>query len=101
MLQVAAMKIDGGTTYKAHKHIEKDLPSRGHAQEMWVVLSGLVEVILYDIDDTVLHKDILEAGDFSLTLSSAHNYRIMGDNAIVLEIKSGPYSGQLNDKVFV
>jgi len=111
-IQCAAMKMQKETTFKPHKHIWKEssfmvtTDKAGDpyieiiAQESWVVISGVVKVILYDIDDTVLHDDILEAGDCSITLEGAHNYLIIQD-AVVYEFKTGPYLGQEHDKIFI
>lgn len=100
-LQVAMLKPAAGTTYKPHRHIVRPLPHEGRAQESWIVISGVVSVTLYDIDDTLLHRDVLQSGDISITLDAGHNYEIVGDNAYVVEVKTGPYFGHENDKVFI
>ncbi len=102
-IQCAALKMYGGQTFKAHKHILKHrdfFDTTLIAQESWVVISGLVQVILYDLDNTVLHTDILEPGDCSITLQGGHNYLCM-QPSIVYEFKTGPYMGIINDKVFI
>lgn len=101
-IQCAALKMYGGQTFKAHSHrwrfpVE---PTNLIPQESWVVISGLVQVILYDLDNTILHTDILEPGDCSITLQGGHNYICM-QPSIVYEFKTGPYLGQENDKVFI
>jgi hypothetical protein len=99
-IQCAALKHPSGKTFKAHRHI---MQVRNHAyipQESWVVISGLIQVTLYDIDNSVLHVDILEPGDISITLEGGHNYLFMEDS-IVYEYKTGPYLGQEKDKTFL
>lgn len=101
MLQVAAMRMVKHTTFKAHKHIPKLLPVKRVTQETWIIISGTVQVYLYDLDDSLLHTDVLETGDSSITLEGGHNYKILSDDAVVYECKSGPYSGQETDKMFI
>jgi len=98
-IQCAALKMQSGKTFKAHRHI---LNQRAIliTQESWVVISGCVKVMLYDLDNSILHEDVLEAGDISITLEGGHNYYFMQD-AVVYEFKTGPYLGQENDKSFI
>jgi len=101
-LQCAALKMRQGKTFKAHRHIwGEHTTGLRIAQESWVVIAGLVKVTLYDLDDTVLHEDVLEPGDVSITLDGGHNYLFLAPESIVYEFKTGPYLGQENDKVFI
>jgi hypothetical protein len=70
-------------------------------QESWVVIRGMVQVEMYDLDNTLLHTDVLEPGDISVTLEGGHNYLIMADDTLVYEYKTGPYKGQEKDKTFI
>lgn len=99
-IQCAAMKMQKETTFKPHRHIMQMRHEVYIPQESWVVISGVVKVILYDLDDTVLHEDILEPGDCSVTMCGGHNYLIIQD-AVVYEFKTGPYIGQEHDKTFI
>lgn len=102
MLQCAVMRYNSGQTFKPHKHHYKSLEHESLTQESWCVIQGMVQVILYDIDDSILHTDVLEQGDISITIGQAgHNYVIMNDNTIIAEYKSGPYYGQEQDKKFI
>lgn len=100
-LQLAILNFDKGKTFRPHKHIYKPVPKSAIAQESWVVMSGRVEAIFYDIDDTIVERRILETGDLSITLFGGHNYLILEDNTLVLEYKTGPYYGQASDKEFI
>ena len=100
-LQLATLKMDKGKTFKSHKHIYKDGEEEVIAQESWMVVKGKVKVIMYDLDDTIIDKVILEAGDCSMTFAGGHNYVIQEDNTIVYEYKTGPYKGIKNDKVML
>lgn len=98
-LQVSALKLPQGKTFKPHKH-NIDKKETTIAQESWVVLQGKVRVFFYDIDDQIVAEEILEKGDLSLTFRGGHNYLILED-AIVYEFKTGPYYGQARDKTFI
>ena len=101
-LQVAVLRPNKGQTYKPHRHdLNVNDIAPHHAYESWVVVSGAVQCILYDIDDTVIHTDILEQGDISVTLAGGHNYVIMGEETIVYEFKTGPYVGIEMDKTMI
>lgn len=100
-LQCAAMMLQKGKTFKAHSHVLKDeLPHEVWAQEGWVIISGSVRCILYDIDNTIIDCPVLQAGDCSITLMGGHNYKVLQESR-VLEFKSGPYYGQEKDKTFI
>jgi len=101
-IQLATLKMEKGKTFRPHKHIwKKPDPELIIAQESWVVISGKVKCIFYDIDDSILETPILEPGDCSVTLQGGHTYEIISDDTLVYEYKTGPYKGQQNDKVFL
>lgn len=100
-IQVATINAPHGTTYQPHRHVFQSRSEENYIpQESWVVISGMVEVILYDLDNKILHTDILEPGDCSITLNGGHNYRMLQDS-IVYEFKTGKYLGQQKDKVML
>ena len=99
-LQIASFELSKGKTFQAHKHIRK-LAGHDITQESWIVIQGSVEAILYDIDDTVLEKVVLKAGDCSITFRGGHNYLALEDNTLIYEAKTGPYLGQEKDKIFI
>jgi cupin fold WbuC family metalloprotein len=101
-LQCSFMVFKEGTTFKPHKHIEKNRSfEKMIAQESWLVIRGKVKCIFYDIDDTILSENILNPGDASFTLYGGHNYVILEENTIVYEYKTGPYEGIDMDKQFI
>ena len=99
-IQLAAMRLPKGKTFKPHKHIfcEKITTI---AQESWAVISGKVKAILYDLDDKIISEEILDAGDCSITLYGGHTYEILEDDTLVYEYKTGPYLGIEQDKEFI
>ena len=101
-IQCATLKMEKGKTFDPHKHITKNrhYPEQ-IAQESWVVIKGSVKCILYDLDNTIIAEPILKAGDASFTLYGGHTYKILEDNTVVYEYKTGPYEGQELDKTFI
>ena len=101
-IQCATLKMKKGKTFDPHKHIIKNrhYPEQ-IAQESWVVIKGSVKCILYDLDNTIIAEPILKAGDASFTLYGGHTYKILEDNTVVYEYKTGPYEGQELDKTFI
>ena len=101
-IQCSSLKMEKGKTFRPHRHIIK---SRSYekqiAQESWIVISGKVRCVFYDLDDTIIATPILQPGDASFTLYGGHTYEIIEDNTIVYEYKTGPYEGQKLDKVHI
>ena len=56
---------------------------------------------MYDIDDSLIGEEIIKKGDCSMTFEGGHTYEILEDDTVVYEYKTGPYTGQANDKVFI
>lgn len=100
-IQCSILNMEKGKTFRPHKHIWKERTRNVIAQESWIVIQGSVECKFYDLDDTLLAKVILQAGDASFTLQGGHNYEILEDSTLVYEYKTGPYEGQALDKVFL
>ncbi len=101
-LQCVTLKMEKGKTFPPHKHIIKDRHyTEQIAQESWVVIKGSVKCIFYDIDDTIISEPILKPGDASFTLYGGHTYKILEEDTIVYEYKTGPYEGQKLDKTFI
>lgn len=100
-IQCSILQMENGKTFKPHKHIWKQRTRNVIAQESWIVIQGSVKCIFYDIDDTIIAEPILYPGDASFTLEGGHNYEILEDDTLVYEYKTGPYEGQIMDKVFL
>jgi cupin fold WbuC family metalloprotein len=99
-IQAACFTMPKDKTFRAHKHIENTRYSN-ITQESWICIRGKVKAILYDVDDTVIHEEVLSPGDCSVTLRGGHNYVSMEEDTLVYEYKIGPYNGLENDKVFI
>lgn len=101
-IQVSALNLHKGKTFRPHQHIWKVPNSKLIiTQESWCVISGKVKVFMYDITSELLHTDILNPGDTSITYEGGHNYEILEENSLIYEYKTGPYEGQERDKVFL
>ncbi len=101
-LQIASLRLKELTSFKPHSHLEKSISDyRTRAQECWVVITGLVKVSYYDLDDSFLEELVLFPGDISYTFKGGHGYEILQANSLVYEFKSGPYYGPDLDKRFI
>lgn len=109
-LQMAAMKLPAGKTFRPHKHPPRLLDvlevgaykvANYRTQESWIVIKGKVKCFFYDIDDTIISESILEAGDCSMTFLGGHSYEILEDDTVVRVLKLGPYEGPQKDKIFI
>jgi len=98
-LQICTLNLNEGKTFYPHKHIWKNVDTKAIAQESWIIIRGRVRCILYDIDDTIIAKPILEAGDCSITFFGGHNYEILDNETLIYEVKTGPYFGVDLDKI--
>lgn len=80
-------------------HIHNQLPrSVTHTQEVVYVRNGRIEVSIFDFDNNLISKEILNSADTIILLNGGHGYRILDNNTQVLEIKNGPYFGAENDR---
>lgn len=99
-LQVGAMNLETGRVLKPHLH----LPQRKKItrnQEVLIILKGSVEVTFYS-DDTQLEFDrrVLKSGDIIVLIQGGHGFKILEETRLI-EIKQGPYQGQVKDKFFI
>lgn len=99
-IQVATIRQPAGKTFNPHRHVRQHREGQYIPQESWVVISGLVKVTLYDTDNSILHVDMLEPGDCSITLEGGHNYEFVQEG-MVYEFKTGPYLGVNHDKEII
>jgi hypothetical protein len=100
-IQVSALNLQAGKTFRPHRHIWKDAPrDKVVAQESWCIMKGRVIGHFYDLNDELLDEIELNEGDISLTFEGGHTYTIL-DDAKVYEYKTGPYQGVELDKVFL
>ena len=100
-IQVAGLKLGLQKTFRPHKHIYRKGEKEVIPQESWVVIKGSVMFYIYDIDDSLIETTVLYPGDCSITFRGGHTYKSLEEGTIVYEFKTGPYKGQIFDKVFI
>jgi len=105
-LQSALVRINEGTSFRPHKHIWKPFTSMYNfgeivTQEAWIVVRGMIKVNIYDTDDTLAETTIVNKGGACFTIHGGHTLESLEDYTCIVEIKNGPYQGQIKDKVFI
>jgi hypothetical protein len=101
-LQSIGIRVNEGHKAEPHKHnIIPTYYVKKQQQEAWVILSGLIECTLYDIDDTPLGSYPISERGMLITLLGGHSLVVREDNTVILEFKCGPYLGQSKDKTFI
>jgi len=66
-------------------------------QEVLFVKKGKVRVDFYDENKNYLKSTILETGDIILLAHGGHGFEMLEDTEII-EVKQGPYAGEM-DKI--
>ncbi|TDH27830.1 hypothetical protein EXU57_05020 [Segetibacter sp. 3557_3] len=94
--QLGYMSRPKGYNVQPHTHriIERTVTL---TQEVLFVKSGKVRISLFDNDGVFLDDKIVGSGDVILLASGGHGLEVLEDAEIV-EIKQGPYSGA-DDKI--
>ena len=68
-------------------------------QEVLFIKSGKVRVDYYDQDKKYLESRILYKGDVVLLAGGGHGFEMLEDSEMI-EVKQGPYAGDMDKKVF-
>jgi len=90
-LQVSRINLKSSTV-RAHSHKPKMLLKKKIEQnECWIVLKGIINISLFDIDKTNLDNLILNQGEILITCGGGHSINKSSDDAEMIEIKLGPY----------
>ena len=103
-IQGAAMRVNDGDRFRPHRHVFKEFESKYggvKAQECWIVMKGVIKITIYDFDNTVVKTSLLREGDACFSLHGGHTFECVEDHTFIYEIKTGPYTGQANDKIFI
>jgi quercetin dioxygenase-like cupin family protein len=97
-LQVGRIVYPTGSVIARHRH-----PQVSHnvtnALEVVIVQQGRVIVDLYPDDQTLLCSRELGPGDLVILASGGHGFRIL-ENAVLLEVKQGPYQASQSKELF-
>tara|TARA_B110000483_G_C18188044_1_gene539747 strand:+ start:807 stop:1214 length:408 start_codon:yes stop_codon:yes gene_type:complete len=96
-IQVSARSIKKGINVPAHMHLPIDRET-DITQETWIIISGKIEFELFDLDNSFICKGMIEAGGSVTLYRGGHSLKIIEENTIMYEIKTGPYFGIESDK---
>jgi hypothetical protein len=95
-LQASRMRYNQGSEFKIHKHILNPRTIKT-TQEAFIVISGKVEVGIYDDHCNMVGRLEAWAGEAILVYRGGHGVRILED-ALLYEIKAGQYTTPSEDK---
>lgn len=96
-LQTSGRILKKNFHIKAHKHNELKRTTN-ITQEAWIILRGKILGKFYDLDDSLLHEEVLESGDCVTIFRGGHELLVLEDDTYFYEIKNGPYYGVKHDK---
>ena len=94
--QLGYMARPKGYTIQPHRHnlIKREVHL---TQEVLYVKKGKVRVDFFDNQQSYLFSDILSEGDVILLSDGGHGFQML-ENTELIEVKQGPYCGEI-DKV--
>jgi hypothetical protein len=86
--------------YVIPPHVHNPVPREVHfTKEVLFIKSGKVRVDFYDDDQTYLDSRILETGDVLLLAYGGHGFEMLEPTEMI-EVKQGPYAGELDKTRF-
>ena len=86
--------------YVIDPHIHKPVSREVHfTKEVLFIKSGLVRVDFYKEDRSFLCSEDLHAGDVILLAHGGHGFEML-ENSEIIEVKQGPYAGDLDKERF-
>lgn len=94
-LQAGIFKHSKGYSVRAHVH-PRERYGKYIGCEMLYVVKGRLKVKLFDENGGALSSVVLNEGD-CLVMSCGHSVEVLED-ALVIEVKEGPYPGPERDK---
>ena len=97
-MQLGYMKRDIG--YKIEPHIHNSIErSINTSCECLFIKSGRVKIYFYDTKKEPICSEVVSAGDTILLLSGGHGF-LMLERSEIVEVKQGPYSGEIDKTRF-
>ena len=94
--QLGYMSHPSGHVIKPHIH-NTVLREVQFTNEVLFVKSGKVRVDFYDNDKVFIENQVLTKGDVILLASGGHGFEMLEDSEMI-EVKQGPYAGEM-DKI--
>jgi hypothetical protein len=92
ILQASLLKLSQGKTIAPHRHHLQERATTGTC-EAWVVVSGQLAAQVFDLDQLPVATLTLTAGDCMILYRGGHNFTVISADAVIYEIKNGPYNG--------
>lgn len=86
-------------TFRCHRH-KLNPRTIHHTQECFIVISGSIEVVIYDNDKNLLGSLCAKTGDVIFIWDGYHELNITEDDSIVYEIKCGQFTTLTDDKEY-
>jgi mannose-6-phosphate isomerase-like protein (cupin superfamily) len=96
ILQASMMRLPTGKTIAPHCHLPQVRTTTGTC-EAWVVVSGRLIAQVFDLDQSLVATVGLTAGDCMILYRGGHNFTVVSADAVMYEIKNGPYNGPESD----
>lgn len=96
-IQVGTWWYDNGKELDKHFHNEFERTAT-RTQECVYIISGKMQVDLYDFDSSYIESFEVEKGDIAIFTNGGHGYKILEDDTRILETKNGPFYGVQKDK---
>jgi hypothetical protein len=92
ILQASLLRLPHGKTIAPHRHLPQVRTTTGTC-EAWVVVSGRLVAQVFDLDQSLVTTVGLTAGDCMILYRGGHNFTVVSADAVIYEIKNGPYNG--------
>ena len=99
-VQLSLRNLSDGLNIKAHKHLNKTKFSENPI-EAWMIFSGSVRATIFENSDAKIYTVDLNSMDLAIFYGGGHSLEVTRGPATMLEIKTGPYEGAGNDKIFI
>lgn len=96
ILQASLLRLPHGKTIAPHRHLPQVRTTTGTC-EAWVVVSGRLVAQVFDLDQSLVTTVGLTAGDCMILYRGGHNFTVVSADAVIYEIKNGPYNGPETD----
>ncbi len=96
--QLAYMSHPAGHTIEPHIH-NKISRKVNYTQEVLFIKSGKIKVNFYNNEQKYLESRVLLKGDIILLATGGHGFEII-DDAEFIEVKQGPYAGDIDKTRF-
>jgi hypothetical protein len=96
ILQASLLRLPHGKAIAPHRHLPQVRTTTGTC-EAWVVVSGRLIAQVFDLDQSLVATLGLTAGDCMILYRGGHNFTVVSADAVIYEIKNGPYNGPESD----